>query len=356
MTARMLALSGHRDCTAAHGSSPRLHKVRRSRISFANLRSLVALLVTVPVPAMASPESVEIPPLLASAQTHARGAGEELWRGYGSASFGVLLVGSEEERLFCQPAPPGFAVLPGDPVTGCAVSSRVRGRLPGNLLAAMPIFGIPSTIVVGTPDATGRQPAAWVRTLLHEHFHQWQNALPDYYRRVDALDLKKGDETGMWMLNFPVPYDDAAVGAAHAEASRRLLTAIEARGERDFRRALRRYLSARSDFARTLGADNWRYVEFQLWQEGVARWTEIELGRSHPYPAVRASAEALAREVSSDLRSPRLASQQRTFVYSHGAAEAMLLERCNPGWKTPYVRTLQLGSLLGGCLTPLTRG
>lgn len=312
-------------------------------------RPLVAILAALPAAAFATPEDPGVPALLAGTQAHARTAGEALWPGYGSAPFGLLLVEAEGERLFCQPAPSGFTLRDPDPITGCEVSWRVRSRLPNNLLAAMPVFGLPSTIVVGTPAATGRTPAAWSRTLLHEHFHQWQTALPGYYARVDALDLKDGDETGMWMLNFPVSYADAGAVASHANASMALVAALQARGRPDFPTALRHYLSTRSAFAATLGSRSWRYVEFQLWQEGVARWTEIELGRSHPDPEVRASAEALEREVLTTLSAPNLATQGRLFAYPHGAGEAMLLEICNPGWRAQYLTVLELGSLLTSC-------
>lgn len=313
------------------------------------LRVAVAMLAVVPNAPVASSEDTEIPELLASAQAHARTAGELLWPGYGSAPFGMLLIDADSEWLYCQSAPAGFVVGTQDPATGCTVASRARTRLPDSLLAAMPIFGTPSTIVVGTPAATGRRPAAWLRTLLHEHFHQWQAALPDYYKRVDALDLKKGDETGMWMLNFPVPYDDDRAGAAHAQASRLLLAALEARGRPNFRTAVRRYRSARLAFAEALGPESWRYVEFQLWQEGVARWTEIELGRSHPDPNIRASAVELEREVRSALASPSLSSQKRLFAYPYGAGEAMVLERCSQGWRERYPTLLELGSLIARC-------
>ena len=57
----------------------------------------------------------------------------------------------------------------------------------------MPAFGPPSTVVVGTPSATKRSAAAWRATLIHEHFHQYQSALPRYYDRVNALGLSRGD-------------------------------------------------------------------------------------------------------------------------------------------------------------------
>ena len=47
---------------------------------------------------------------------------------------------------------------------------------------------------------------------MHEHFHQLQWAQPEYLKAIDDLGLSKGDATGMWMLNYPFPYDDPEIG------------------------------------------------------------------------------------------------------------------------------------------------
>ena len=310
----------------------------------------LAVLVAQPNPAFAGP-SDDVPSLLAGVRDHSRTAGDRLWPGYGTAPFGLLLVEADGERLFCQPQPDGFTAREPDAATGCDVSQRARSQMPDNLLSAMPVFGPPSTIVVGTPASTRLSPAAWSRVLLHEHFHQWQTALPDYYGRVRNLDLADGDESGMWMLNFPVPYGAPQATAAHAAASVALLAALNARNGTDFPAKLGRYLAARDAFASALGPRNWRYVEFQLWQEGVARWTEIELGRSYPDEDVRSSADQLERQTLAALAVPDLAAQGRLFAYAHGAGEAMLLEACNPGWRRRYADVLALGPLFAGCLT-----
>jgi len=305
---------------------------------------LVAAFAVVAQPASATPP---LEAEVAAVQRIARGPGEALWPGFGGAPFGTLLLERDREVLLCHPtSPPGFAPAGRDPATGCARLERPRSRLPAGLLAAMPLFGPPSTIVVGTPEAAGVSLARWRSSVLHEHFHQWQSALPAYYARVAALDLAGGDETGMWMLNFAFPYTDARTVAAHAAVSRALAEALEARGGRAFRRRLSRYVAARRAFAAAAGARNWRYLEFQLWQEGVARWTEIALGRAAGDPAAAAEADARERETLAELRSPDLAGQKRLAVYAMGAGEAMLLAECGNGWRARYPELLSLGPLV----------
>ena len=284
---------------------------------------------------------------LSALRETARTRGEALWPGYGAAPFGFLLVHGEHEMLLCHPnMPAGFARDGSDAATGCDRFVRPRSGLSDTLLAAMPLFGPPSTIVMGTPETTGLSPARWRSTIFHEHFHQWQSDLPDYYARVAALDLAGGDQSGMWMLNFAFPYDQPEVAAAYVAAAGALLAAIEARGSDAFRTRLADYAERRRAFAAAAGERNWRYLDFQLWQEGVARWTEIALGRGSTDAAMRAEAEARETELLAGLRRPDLARQQRLVAYPMGAGEAMLLEACGPGWRARYPSLLALGPLI----------
>lgn len=300
--------------------------------------------------ALAAPGTDPTAPIwarLAQARTYAKAEGNHVWPGYGTAPFGFLLLTPEREILLCRDgAPAGFAAAGKETLTRCPRFTRARSALPGGLLAAMPLFGPPSTIVMGTPSATGRSEADWLRTILHEHFHQWQSTLPNYYSRIEALDLAGGDRTGMWMLNYAFPYEDPAVGSAYASASRALAEAIEARGSPDFSATFGRYLAARRSFASAAGERNWRYLELELWQEGVARWTEIRLGRVYPDPEVRRAAAALEVRTLDALKKPELARQGRELAYPLGAGEAMLLETCGPAWRGMYPRVLALGPLL----------
>lgn len=300
-----------------------------------------------------APDPVDaIGPHLAQIRTFSLGEGEKVWPRYGTAPFGFLLVTDKRESLLCRDSvPAGFTLAGSDDATGCKRYSRPSAGLPDNLLAAMPIFGPPAVIVMGTPQSTGRSEASWVRTILHEHFHQWQYDLPDYFSRIQALNLHGGDETGMWALNYAFPYDDPAVVAAFDEASSKLADAVAARATPQFASALGNYLEARQALAESAGERNWRYLEFQLWQEGVARWTEIRLGKWYPRQDVRDSSAKLEQATLEALRSPKLAAGKREVVYAHGAAEAMLLQACGTDWRADYPKVLALGPLLQAAAT-----
>ena len=308
------------------------------------LMTLAAAFVATPTAATATPD---LGPALAQVRSFASGEGESVWPGYGSAPFGFLLVTAKNETLMCRDqVPPQFVAAGTDPATGCTRHIRKPRGLPAGLLAAMPIFGPPGVIVMGTPEATGRAEPSWLRTILHEHFHQWQYDLPDYFSRIHALDLHDGDQSGMWALNYAFPYDDPAVVAAFDLASHKLAKAVAARATPQFGAAFDDYLAARSALAERAGDRHWRYLEFQLWQEGVARWTEIRLGKWYPRQDVRDSAVQLEQATIDALNTPKLQQMKREAAYAHGAAEAMLLQACGHEWRAEYPGVLALGPLL----------
>ena len=293
------------------------------------------------------PPSPNVGVSIAQVRTFAKSTGDKLWPGYGSAPFEFLLIAGDKEELLCRTAVPGGFQADGtDAASGCAKYVRPRSQLPDTLLAAMPVFGPPSTIVMGTPQSTGRSDADWTRTILHEHFHQWQDSFPNIFERMRALDLAGDDKTGMWMLNYPFPYTDPAVVVAFNNASHALGHAVHSRGKPGFRRAFSAYLASRSQLVKAAGAKNWRYAELELWKEGVARWTEIQLGKRYPDKDVSASAVRLEQKSRAWLDQPDLAGAGREFVYPFGASEATLLEACWPAWRKEYPKVLSLGPLL----------
>jgi hypothetical protein len=315
---------------------------------------VVALLlacVAVPRPAW-----TQFPPMpsddrvrLAEAFRLADRVGERVWPGWSRAQMAVLLVGDSVEYLVEHPAPtPDFLPLGIDPVLRRAVLARRRVFAP-NLLATFPaVAGVP-TIVVGSAARTNRTSAAWVVTLLHEHFHQLQYALPGYQDGVMALDLTRGDTTGMWMLDYPFPYDSAPIAAA----AQRFADAL---GDREKARV------AWQALATTLAPADARYLEFQLWQEGVARWVEYAVTHAAatdggaPAPAFDALPDhetyaALAarqqRQLVAELAPLALPERRRVAFYPLGASIALLLDRQGPEWKRRYIaEPFRLGPLL----------
>jgi len=220
------------------------------------MRSAALLLSAAMVVGAAPPATVDSATIESVSQVReAARHGDSLWPGYSSAPFGFLLVSGEGEVLLCdERVPAGFTRARPIEKLGCPVATGPKSWRNPSLLAAMPAFGPGEVIVMGSPAATGIDEEAWRRTALHEHFHQWQGQLPDIYKRLDALGLAKGDETGMWMLNYPFPYDRPAVGAAYRAAAGSLVAALSARPE-ELQRRVDDYLAKRSAFEASVKPD-----------------------------------------------------------------------------------------------------
>ena len=191
----------------------------------------------------------------------------------------------------------------------------------------------------------------WLVTLMHEHFHQLQNAQPGYFQAVEDLGLSRGDNTGMWMLNYPFPYEKQEVTQAFSRLRDLLLGTVTETDNKKFAKLAGYYLRERKRFFAQLTPDDHKYLSFQLWQEGIARYTQIRAAEaaaryqpSAEYAALpdfesfSAYAARARSETLEQLGRIDLAKSKRTIVYSFGAAEGLLLDRINPKWKQEYFK------------------
>jgi hypothetical protein len=321
--------------------------------------ALVVASVLAAVPVAASPPPPGIAPaeraLVEEALALAAARGDSVWPGWSAAPFDMVLVdGGTEYLVGSDQRPEGFVPFPGPTLGGRPVLARPR-TFPPALLAAFPAFAGAPVIVVGTPAATGRDPGRWVLSILHEHFHQLQYAQPGYYVAVDALDLSGGDKTGMWMLQYPFPYQDAAIAAGWRRLAESLAAQVEA-GTAAGRGAFWCRLAA---FEETLAPRDRAYLDFQLWQEGVARYVELRMAeaaaaRATPGAAVSpALASEVRQKLVAGLREDRLDERHREAFYAFGAALALLLDADRPGWKEAYFRErFSLPRLAGAACPP----
>jgi hypothetical protein len=278
---------------------------------------------------------------------------DTVWEGWRQAPFAVLLVTPENEFLVRHPQPSeDFTLLGDDALLKSGVYYRKRTFSP-DLLATFPAVGGISTIVVGPAEMTqAKTSTPWVLTLMHEHFHQWQDSQPGFYAEVNALGLARGDQSGMWMLNYPFPYEDAKVNERHAAMAAALVAAIETRGTPQFEERLRAYRKARAELKQALAPDDYKYLAFQLWKEGVARYTEYAVARAAAerfrpsaefaalgdFTPFAQEAEAALQRVLRELRTLTLARNKRVCFYALGAGEALLLDEVNSAWKDRYLK------------------
>ena len=288
--------------------------------------------------------------------------GDRLWPGWSKAPFAVLLVTPETEFLIRHTNPSSdFTNVGFDPILKTEVYYRKR-TFPAHFLATFPaITNSPvSTIVMGKAEnTTAKTSTPWVITLLHEHFHQLQDSQPNFYQEVNKLNLARGDQTGMWMLNYAFPYNRKDVQDQFVTMSQLLSAAIRSSKATRARRVAA-YLTARSKFQQMLVADDYKYLSFQFWKEGIARYTEYHIARLaaanyRPSKEFRAlddyrSFSDVAKETREGILRQLLAQQlgesKREVVYAYGAAEGLLLDQIQPRWRSRYfVKKFDLGRL-----------
>jgi hypothetical protein len=269
---------------------------------------------------------------------------DRVWPGWSKVPAPLLLITEDAEFLANYPAPPKeFIRIDG------AWYARPR-RLSVSLQATAPFFGLPATIAVGEPENTeSKTSTPWLITLMHEHFHQLQWAQPGYQKSVDALGLSHGDNTGMWMLNYAFPYEKPEIAQGFARLRDKLLAALAEPDPGKFAGLARAYVVERKRFMDQLSPDDHKYFAFQLWQEGIARYTQIkaaEAAADFPpdpeyaalpdYESFKSYASKARNNTLGELRKADLATWKRMVVYPFGGAEGLLLDRINPTWKDKY--------------------
>jgi hypothetical protein len=313
---------------------------------------VLLLLCTPLIAAQAQPHVTDIDRVrLAEAFRIGDTMGNRLWVNWNQAPFAVLLVTPEYEFLIRHPRPSAdFTLINYDPLLRSKVYYRKRTQ-PQDLLATFPAVGGISTIVVGQAENTAKKTSTpWVVTVLHEHFHQLQTSQPGYYEDVNALALSRGDQTGMWMLNYPFPYDWPELHELFSHLSHALADALQARSRSEFSARLSEYRKQLDELSKTLSPDDYRYFSFQMWQEGIARYTEYRIaklaaGNYRPGKAFRSLkdyqpfaeiAEETRRGILNELTTGKLEDYKRVIFYALGAGAGLLLDRSNPRWRRSY--------------------
>ena len=277
--------------------------------------------------------------------------GDDLWAGWSKTPFAVLLVTPEKEFLIGHPRPSeDFKSLGHDTLLKSEVYYRDR-KFPTNLLATFQAVGGVSTIVIGQAENTASKTSTpWVITLMHEHFHQLQDWQPNFFKDTEALNLSGGDQTGMWMLNYPFPYASADVSRQVSVLTQLLLEGMNAKTQEAFSSKLASYLEARQALKKMLSADAFKYLAFQLWKEGISRYTEDrvahwaaanyrpsrEFRELEDFTTFAAVADQVRNGIVHELSTLKLEEYKRVAFYPLGAGEGLLLDRANPTWRSRY--------------------
>ena len=280
---------------------------------------------------------------------------DNIWKRWSETGFAILLVTDSLEYLVNHPYPSSdFTESYFDNYLNTKIYIRKR-VYQKDFLATFPAVNGVSCVVVGTAENTKRSSLYWTITLLHEHFHQYQSAHKDYYTGVDNLDLKEGDETGMWMLNYKFPYEDSSVNNAFNDMKADLIKAYESINSKSFKKKVSGYIKSKKAFNKIVTEKDSKYFEFQLWQEGLARYTEYEIlsyliknnyqfseefkSLSDCEP-ITDNYQKRITQLAGEIDKTNLKDEQRISFYSIGAMEGLVLNKYKPLWRKKYFNNL----------------
>lgn len=285
------------------------------------------------------------------AQKIANQFGDQIWENYQKTAFIMLLVTDDFEFLINHPNPSSdFKNLGKDDFLASNIYYRKR-QFNKSFQATFPAVNGLNCMVIGTPENTeSKNSSRWIITVLHEHFHQYQYTDPTYYANVSALDLAKGDKTGMWQLNYKFPYEDHTVNEKYMDYAQNLKLCINHLYTPKFKKYFKRFKTSRKAFEKSLSTEDYRYFSFQLWQEGLARYTEIKfldlLESYNPSAEMKALTDftpfgLLKRSVyESELKKIttfRLDEYKRVCFYAIGL-EGLILDRLEKNWRKKYLK------------------
>lgn len=277
--------------------------------------------------------------------------GESVWKGIDKIPFVIVLVTDSIEFLVYHPNPSAdFLFSEQDTILGTAIYYREM-QFGKHLLATFPAVGGLNCVVAGIPENTGMNPTSWIITLLHEHFHQYEYSYPGYFKSVEELGLSGGDQSGMWMLNYPFPYDSSHVIEQYKKYNQALSALLKGMDGKSFSNLFKTYKTERKKMKELLQPADYRYFSFQVWQEGLARYTEYKFLELLDHYVVSAEVAALPGFIKfieykkqlygSELRNITdlaLNKDKRICFYSLGFAEGILLDKLNPKWHSLFLK------------------
>jgi len=279
--------------------------------------------------------------------------GESIWEGFTKPPFALILIKDSVEFLIHHPYPSAdFKLSEKDSILKTDILYRKR-TFPEYFLATFPAVNGVNCIVVGTPEKTNKHSSSWIVTLLHERFHQFQFSQPNYYTAAQALELSNGDETGMWQLNYPFPYVDVSINQQYAMYTKALIRDLRVQSSTTKKNAAFDFIAAKQQLKQSLSAPDYRYFSFQLWQEGIAKYTEFKfleyLQKYVPSKDVQAIKDFIPFSqlkdsfLSSELESlehSSLNQEKRVCFYAAGLVEGLLLDQLYPAWRKQYLKYL----------------
>ncbi len=264
-------------------------------------------------------------------------AGDEVWPGFGSAEISVILYDENSEFLIGEASPPPpWQVVEDDDFAGRRYFRRTADkpqsfavRIGKRWVGSISTLEYMSSRI---PFKLGRD--FHIAALLHEVFHAFQAIrAPRHFREALAV----------YSVESRYPFKDAEFSAAWNSEGQILAEAIQARESDQVYELARKFLDVR-EARRKRAALAPELISFEReleWLEGLGKYAEV---RFYELQATRAAKQSSAKPRPagmpfwlSDLAllRTRLGAQSGDLrFYLSGMAQARMLDRVSPGWKS----------------------
>lgn len=278
--------------------------------------------------------------------------GDSIWENISSTPLRILLITDSLEYLFNHNNPDkSFELFKYDSLLNTNIYVRPK-RFPPFLRATFPAVNGVDCIVVGDPKNTKKSDEDWIIMLLHEHFHLYQGANPQYNENISILAQKIANESENWMLDYDFPYNDTTINKLFKEYSYSIYETYISLNKNDFKEKMEQYLTNQAEIQNHLTSNDYNYFQFQIWQEGIATYTEYNYlnvlsHNSKFFKEIYAvdftlKNEDLLRAYTSSLLKNDLQKNKRNLFYSIGLLKGIIKDETNPEWKTDYFRILNV--------------
>jgi hypothetical protein len=178
---------------------------------------------------------------------------------------------------------------------------------------------------------------SYIAALEHESFHAWEGNT--------TLEKFTASEE-MYSVEANYPYDD--MNEPWKQEMDALVNAAQAKTESEARDLARQFLELRAQRRQRLTAEQVELEQLREWEEGLAKYAELEISRLAEESGEYQPTESMAqdkgfknyqgqqqfwRKQLEQAAGPVVLSGDTRFYYS-GNAIAVVLDRLLPGWKT----------------------
>lgn len=278
--------------------------------------------------------------------------GDSIWENISNIPLRILLITDSLEYLINFNNPDkSFELYNCDSLLNTNIYVRQR-KFPPFLRATFPAVNGIDCIVVGDCKNTEKSDEDWIVMLLHEHFHLYQGANPEYNENVSLLAQKISNDSDNWMLDYDFPYNDALLNELFRDYSSSIYKTFINLNKNEFNLERERWLANQTKIQNHLKSNDYNYFQFQLWQEGTATYTEYKylvcLNLNSRYFKENCNLEFclkykdLLTAYSTTLQKNDLQKNTRNHFYALGLFTGIIKDKTIPEWKKNYFSVLNV--------------